>query len=127
MNLTIAPSRRPFSHGHEWPCEDCAEVVATDGYFDPSSGAAEPPESHCGAETCVADVDALRELEAEVKLAAAYVAGALRIATLPRHDDLLIDIAQRLSETLADHYHDARVAARRIAQRIERETLEVPA
>ncbi len=102
-----------FEHAHEWPCLSC------EGLDTPDDVHSDPPDSRCYASECPVDVLALRELEAQVALAASYLQGALRICTV--HDrDALAALDEAIAEVLASCYHDAHVTQADIHSRIRR-------
>jgi len=96
-----------LDRGFEWCCGHCSDLGSTPGYFDPGSGAAEPPSAVCVAEACPVDVPALRELEAQVGLAASFLSGACRIASVRPRAEIIEALAEALADGLEELYGEA--------------------
>jgi hypothetical protein len=102
------PVKATIDAGEEWVCTDCPEL--RHGHYS-SWYATEPPEARCIAEGCPVDVPALRELEAQIELAASYLAGVLTIHCHGwYHVDLFNVLSEAIAEAFTEEYSGARVA-----------------
>lgn len=104
-----------FEHAHEWPCQSCEDLQVSADF----GLSIEPPEARCYAEECTVDIECLRELEAQVALAAHYLNGMMRICTVKEHADAHEAIEEAIAEALAALYGDVPVPEASIKSRIE--------
>jgi hypothetical protein len=99
MNAHADPT---FEAGVELCCSGCLELR----YVDVGAGAYEP---RCGQPVCSVDVPALRELEAQIELAAEFLAGSLRTCVRGDCQHLTEALSEAITIALEESYEGARV------------------
>lgn len=91
-----------FEAGSELCCSGCLELR----YVGAGAGVYEP---RCGQPVCAVEVPALRELEAQIELAAEYLAGSLRTCVRGDCQHLTEALSEAITIALEESYESAHV------------------